>query len=119
MKAALNMMTMEEAAETLRISRRALQEIIKRHPFYVPNGRRKLFTEADLAAIVAGLRREVDECRSNSSRPASAKRRIGRSVEPTSASAWTRAQELLTKPSRNRSSQPGDERSNVVPLPRQ
>ena len=36
---------MDEAAKFLRISRRSLQEIVKRHPFYYPNGRRKLFQE--------------------------------------------------------------------------
>lgn len=44
-------LTMDEAAAELRVSRRALQDILKRHPFYYPNGRRKLFTEADIEAI--------------------------------------------------------------------
>jgi excisionase family DNA binding protein len=50
--------TMNEAAARMRISRRALQELIKRHPFYFPNGRRKLFTEDDLANLVAALRED-------------------------------------------------------------
>ena len=44
--------TMEEAAEHLRVSRRTLQELIKRHPFYRSAGRRKLFTETDLTTLV-------------------------------------------------------------------
>lgn len=119
MSAQIQLMTMDEAAEVLRVSRRSLQEIIKRHPFYVPNGNRKLFTEADLMAILAGLRREVEQCRSSSSLPAMAKRRTGRSEEHTLESAWTRARELLMKRSQSKSSQRKDERSNVVSLPRQ
>lgn len=44
-------LTMDEAADALRIKRRAFQEIVKRYPFYYPNGRRKLFTLADVEAI--------------------------------------------------------------------
>lgn len=47
--------TMEEAAEYLRISRRQLQEIIKDRPFYRHAGRRKLFTDADLARLIEAL----------------------------------------------------------------
>ena len=35
--------TMNEAAARLRISRRALQELVRKHPFYALNGRKKLF----------------------------------------------------------------------------
>lgn len=42
---------MDEAADALRIGRRSFQEIVKRYPFYYPNGRRKLFTDADVEAI--------------------------------------------------------------------
>ena len=58
--------TMKEAAARIRISRRALQDVIKRYPFYFPNGRRKLFTEADLANIVTALREEIASRRVNS-----------------------------------------------------
>lgn len=48
---------MDEAAERLHVSRRAMQEIVKRHPHYYPNGKRKLFTEADIAALLRALGR--------------------------------------------------------------
>ena len=43
--------TMEEAAALLNVSRRTLQEIVKRYPFYYPNGNRKLFTDGDIETI--------------------------------------------------------------------
>lgn len=48
--------TMEEAAARLRISRRALQELVKRFPFYALNGNRKLFSEEDLGALWESMR---------------------------------------------------------------
>jgi hypothetical protein len=50
-------LSMDEAAGALGVSRRALQEILKRHPHYYPNGKRKLFTEADIAAISRAMGR--------------------------------------------------------------
>ncbi|MGD0142137.1 MAG: hypothetical protein ABSC92_03170 [Rhizomicrobium sp.] len=47
---------MGEAADWLRISRRALQELVKQHPHYYANGRRKLFQESDITALRAALR---------------------------------------------------------------
>jgi hypothetical protein len=41
---------MNEAAARLRVCRRVLQEVIKHHPYYFSNGRRKLFTESDMLA---------------------------------------------------------------------
>ena len=35
-------LTMDEAADELRISRRAFQEVVQRHPHYYVNGRRNL-----------------------------------------------------------------------------
>jgi hypothetical protein len=43
--------TIVEAAAKLRISRRALQELVKAYPFYALNGNRKLFRDEDLLAI--------------------------------------------------------------------
>jgi len=51
-------MTMQEAADVLRMSRRALQDVIKRHPYYYPVGRRKVFTSEDVERIRAALRLE-------------------------------------------------------------
>lgn len=84
---------MDEAADELRISRRAFQEVVQRHPHYYVNGRRKLFTEADIAAIVNGLRREAAQCQSPSSRHAPEKRQTGRCAAPTSRSSLTELQE--------------------------
>ena len=110
--------TMDEAAELIHVSRRSMQEIVKRHPFYYVNGHKKLFTEADIAAIVTGLRQEALPCPSPSNRHAKASRQTGRSAAPTSASAWTRAQELLSKRSPSKSSTLRNEKSNVVELSR-
>ncbi|MDR7224581.1 hypothetical protein [Aminobacter aminovorans] len=99
----------------LRIGRRSFQEIVKRYPFYYPNGRRKLFTDADIEAIRRALREE-EECRLNSSRPVPAKRRTIISGGRTSDNMWTRAQELLGKKSRNSFSKPQSNGSNVVSL---
>lgn len=52
--------TIAEAADILRMSRRSLQEIIKRHPYYYPVGRRKIFTSADIEKIRVCLRSEVE-----------------------------------------------------------
>lgn len=47
---------MSEAAKELRISRRALQELIKVHRLYYENGNRKLFTESDIVALRDAMR---------------------------------------------------------------
>ncbi|WP_456725314.1 MULTISPECIES: hypothetical protein [unclassified Bradyrhizobium] len=58
-------LTLKEAAAELRISYRRLQDIVKRHPFYYPNGNRKLFTEENLSLIRSALLEE----KLNSERP--------------------------------------------------
>jgi hypothetical protein len=45
---AVELYTMEETAEQLRVSRRWLQDFIKEHPFYRMAGRKKLFTANDI-----------------------------------------------------------------------
>lgn len=50
--------TMDEAATWLRMSRRALQDLVQRHPFYYANGRRKLFSEEHIAQLYLALREE-------------------------------------------------------------
>jgi hypothetical protein len=104
---------MDEAAEELRVSRRAFQDILKRHPFYYPNGRRKLFTEKDIEAIQRGLREE-EQCRLSSSRQGQGKRRTITSGGRTSDTMWTKARELLSNQSRPDSSKASVKRSNVV-----
>jgi hypothetical protein len=88
--------TMNEAARWLRISRRRLQELIKRYPFYYMNRTRKLFGEGDLEALRASMRREGEGCRSSSSRRVSARRRADTSGGRTSADMWIEARRLLS-----------------------
>ena len=52
---------MKEAAQHLRISRRALQELVKRHPHYYFNGCRKLFEESDIIKLREAMRCAVKE----------------------------------------------------------
>src|SRR5262249_41282755 len=122
------LLTMDEAAIRLRSSRRSLQDWLAAHPtdpagvpYYVPNGRRKLFAEADIARILAAKRedearriRERDKCRGSSSRRVKAKRITGTSVESTAASLWTTARELLMSERRSASSKRGVGSQNVV-----
>ena len=102
--------TMQEAAERLRICRRNLQELIKRYPFYFPNGRRKLFTENDLAALIAALRNEAAECHSNLRRPVKAVRPTSLPAKPISGSMWAEAQRRLAALRRKKARSP--ERKN-------
>lgn len=48
--------TLNEAAHKLRMSRRALQDTIKRLPFYAKNGKVYLFSDSDIVAIWNGMR---------------------------------------------------------------
>lgn len=50
--------TLMEAAAELRVSVRRLTEIVKRHPYYYPNGNRKLFTQDNLTSIRNALLEE-------------------------------------------------------------
>src|SRR6266700_1659666 len=65
-------LTLIEAAEDLRVSRRWLEYWLADHPvdgtgipFYVPMGRRKTFEQTDIARIRACIREE-ERCRLNS-----------------------------------------------------
>ena len=82
--------TMQEAAQMLRISRRALQDLIKVHRHYSLNGHKKLFSETDIHTLWEAMR-----CPSSSSIPAPAKRRSTPSVGRTSGSMWTEVQRRL------------------------
>lgn len=48
--------SMVEAAKKLRISRQSLQALVQQHPFYAANGRRKLFSDDDLAQLWQAMR---------------------------------------------------------------
>lgn len=96
--------TMDEAAAQLRMSRRAFQELIKRHPAYAQTGKRKLFSEAHLQALWGAM-----ECHSSSSAgPAPI---TGTSGAPSEASLFLRARALTTKARRNKSESSGRGRS--------
>lgn len=65
-------LTLCEAADALRVSKRWLQYWLADHPvdsagmpFYVPMGRNKTFEEADITRIRAAIRRE-EQCRLHS-----------------------------------------------------
>jgi len=87
--------TMEEAAEELHISRRALQDLIKLHPHYALNGHRKLFSESDIRALWEAMRAHAV--------PTPTRRKPHVPHGQSSADNWARARELLSKPSRPRS----------------
>lgn len=50
---------MDEAAAMLRLSRRTLTDVIGRHPHYVQGGKRKVFYEQDIKALIDALRAET------------------------------------------------------------
>lgn len=83
-------LTMNEAAERLRISRRSLQDLIKKHPHYAANGRKKLFSESDLTALWEAMR-----CHSSSL--GAETRGTGTFAVPSEARLYSRARELTAK----------------------
>jgi hypothetical protein len=98
-------LTLPEAAEHLRKSRRWLLEWVRKHPadkagepYFTPAGRDKLFHQADISRIELALREGV-KCRSVSGRRAPVKRRTMKSAEHTSDAEWRLAAELLNDPS--------------------
>jgi Helix-turn-helix domain len=81
--------TLDEAAEELRVSRRSLQEIIKRHPFFAKNGRVYLFSESDIRSIWEGMRFHSDLSNEKV-------RTIGTSVARSENRVYSKARELTT-----------------------
>jgi hypothetical protein len=108
------LLTMDEAAKELRVSRRWFQDFIQDYPYYRKVGRKKLFTAEDVARLIGAL----PPCPGSSSRPSKAKRRIGTSAANTSESLWTTARELLKNEPRDASSRRGASRQNVVSFKR-
>src|SRR6516164_5101236 len=93
------LLTIEEAAAVLRVSRRWLNEWLGKNPdCYIPAGRKKRLDHADVERIKARLR-EGNRCRSRSGHLARGIRRTGRSVERISDSTLTAALELATSAS--------------------
>ena len=91
---------MNDAARALGVSRRALQEIIKRHPFYMLNGRAKLFDEQDRQDIKDALRGEARELWASKSAAAKG-RATGSSAAPSAAATWKKLRGRLTRPRRS------------------
>lgn len=87
--------TLKEAADELRISVRRLQDIAKRHPFYYPNGNRKLFTEENLSSIRNALMEE----RLTSEMP----RNVTVQAEPSGPAALKKVLKLLSQKKRRAS----------------
>src|SRR6185369_15351294 len=92
----LELFTLDEVAATFRVSSRTMRDHVRRYPFYRLLGGRKLFTRADIRALYEAL-----ECPSSSSEDPAV--RTGTSTELSEASAFARAQELLTTRPRRRS----------------
>ena len=87
--------TLNEAAAKLRMSRRALQNIIALQPFYSKNGKVYLFSERDLLNIWESMRKESNE-------------RLKRLGIPRDISQWT--DEQLKNPAANGWNQRGTRR---------
>jgi hypothetical protein len=85
----VHLYTSEEVAEQFRVSRRTLENFLRHHPYFRRLGRRKLFTEADVARLYEAL-----PCPSGLSEDT--EDQTGISAVPSEASLWTRAAELLT-----------------------
>ena len=89
-RAAPRLLTLPEVAGRLHKSPRWMQDFLRNNPFGRMAGRTRLFTEADVAALIEAL-----PCPS-SSLSATAPH-SGISAAPSEASLWTRAQKLLTE----------------------
>src|SRR6266511_4195673 len=108
----LELFTLDEVAKTFRVSRRTMHDYVKEHPFYRVLGGRKLFTRSDIKALYEALK-----CPSSSNEDPAA--RIGTCTAPSEASAYAKAQALLTKRPPKRSGRGGNGKSsNVVSLER-
>src|ERR1035437_2638974 len=100
-----HLLTMDEVAARFRVSRRSFQLFIRQYPYYRTLGRRKLFTEADIARLYEAL-----PCPSSS--PAGTPVLTGTSAAPSVASLWTRAQVLLTERQQKPSARSGNGKSS-------
>ncbi|MBM3655008.1 MAG: helix-turn-helix domain-containing protein [Alphaproteobacteria bacterium] len=84
----LRFYTLNEVAAILRISRRKLSDLLRRHPIGGRVGRRRLMTAADIAQLYGEL-----QCPSESSNAKAPT--TSTSAEPSAASLLMKAQELL------------------------
>lgn len=79
--------TKQEAAARLHMSLRNFHNLIAKYPFYAQNGRRKLFSDADINNLWEAMR-----CQSSSSSAAAS----SISAAPSTVSQSTKARGLLT-----------------------
>ncbi len=89
-RATARLLTMEDVAGLLRVSRRTLQDILREHPYYRVVGRAKRFTKDDFERLLEALRfrtRSVDAGESQT----------GTSAAPSEAALWTRLRALTTE----------------------
>ena len=95
--------TMDEVAQAMRMSRRALQDLLKKYPYYSRNGHKKLFRQADIEALWEAMR-----CPSNL--PEEKVRTTGTSAGPSEASLYLRARELTSRKPQRKSASSGKAR---------
>jgi len=100
--------TAEKVAEALHVSTRTLREILKTRPYYRLVGSRKVFTDADVKALVESL-----SCPSSSSQADTAAQTTT-SAARSEASQWTKLQELLTAKGQKKSGSNEKRRSSTV-----
>jgi excisionase family DNA binding protein len=117
-------LTIEEVAARLRVTKRWLQDWLRDHThdqhgvaFYRVAGRRKLFTEDSVARILAAFPQPKASTCSSSSHPARGTHRTGASGGPILGTALSEALKLATERLPPSSSQSGERKSNVVPMP--
>lgn len=107
------LLTLDEAAARLHVSRRWLQGFLRGKPYGKMAGRKRLFTEIDVAAIYEEL-----PCPSTSRRRKPAARPLTGFEGPTSASKLSEALKLATEGRRKPCSTGSRTPSNVALFPK-
>ena len=102
----LALYTLVEVARIFRVSKRTMQEYVRRYPFYRV-GNRKLFTRSDINSLYKALK-----CPSGSSEEQAV--HTGTCTAPSEASLFARPQELLTAKPPKRSGRGGSGKSSRV-----
>lgn len=98
----IQLYTLEEVAEVLRIKPRTLGELLKTYPYYVQVGRRKLMEEQDVRRLLEELRWARDpQGLKSTNRGGSPSRRSGTSAGRISKSEYSEALALVQKLKRN------------------
>jgi hypothetical protein len=84
--------TLDESAAQLLVSRRWLQHFLRGRPYGRMAGRKRLFTESNIAKLIEGL-----PCPLSLSRPVKVNRPTGRYAEHTSSTTLIALRARLTK----------------------